>query len=46
VVIPGTYTPASIALWVTGALKPLLCAKAVDLEEDFFNYICKEIILS
>jgi hypothetical protein len=44
--MPGAYAPASIALWVVGALKPPLRDKTVVLEEDFFNYICKEIILS
>jgi hypothetical protein len=38
VVLPGAYAPASIALRVTGAGKPLH-DKAVVLEEEFANLV-------
>jgi hypothetical protein len=38
VALPGVYTPASIALRVTGARKPPLRDKAVALQEVVFIY--------
>jgi hypothetical protein len=39
VALPGAYAPASIALRVIVAYKPLLHDKAIVLEEDIYIYI-------